>query len=1488
MDVDREGATLNSGNGQNLISPSTGRAKSPQSSRSDASPRVSSGQSVLNLVTCILGAGVLGFPYCFKSCGLVLATLIMAASLLATRFSYQLLLYCCQLSPRRSYEELAEQAVGRVGRVLVQLCTVALNLGAVVAYLNILADVISSVAGTIIPPGAEPSRSAYLAGVTLLGALPVGLMVRDHALVAAFSTASVGFIVLFATVIVIFSLLPAYSIASGAVVMWRSEGLLVAFPVMAYGFTAHPYYLGIFQNLNGSGVRKMADVTDMGMSIAATLYWVVGMGGYMTFRARTSGDLLRNLGAAHAVGLRGAYERAIKLCYGLSILGAIPLVITPFHGALLAMLGPQLETTTHASAPAGDGGGGGGGGLRRHRWAEHLGTAGGMLADGRVGAGAACSLGGRTCGGCRAQRASAFQLAAGRASRAGQLLAHNSDPDLSKPGFRGSLDGGERSKLAPGGLLRSVAHDAEPSDQRAQQRAAAAMDFGGRSYIDTSTTRHVMVVFVVLGLAMASAIWVPNVEFIFGLTGATASVIISYILPAVTFIKLLEENPDLTRPLGTTSSLKSNAGDARWVWVWRKRQAMALLIFGLISGVLCTDAILGAVKEEAVVVQLAQRIAAREAAVQETTRVQQKAQQAVAAVSVVETASKELSAAHINATDTIDQLQQAANALQAIASVNSSSTGAKSMWDLHGLVKERKQHADEGKVLRSVEATLVSVRAGMRASADSVALVVQQVNSAQAQFKAEKQAEDAAARKAETAAEEVADASAIRSRSKATQASDLAADLAKALGLFGNVAQNETVAAGKSLEQVRASAVTALQALNTTINVLNKVSSAVAAAQLNHKHDSEIKEVAAAAMQLALNATASSTLAMQMTSDALARSANEEASDLLSMLTQVATDMQRKRSRVADPSPKPVAAGLNTGIRKVDLTATTAASVDATDAIAPSATQSLPASTTATTAAAQAAAASDAAAETSTQKRTELEKAQPRGVENATPGAVTGITSGDSGSSTARAQLDAAGAGTGTDSAVEASVVAPSVKSSNATVIALAKVIEDLNRLNTASTSTKAAATAAEVTAAAAAAAAATAGVSGAAAAANVASTATPAAHTTAPPPPPLSAAEKAAVAQPITASWSPTAAAAAAAHTPSPPLLPPLPPTVVPATDGAAGSSTAAGSAAGSAAQGVAGSKAEPAASTAAELPPVSEADTASSPSPPAAASAVEQQAAAAAVEVASSESVSIEVSKVAQVLKDASAVAADSHQQALEELKQTLASTLPEPAPTLSESATNSSTQGTVGASASELATPTASGGGEEPGSFFSGSQGMALVELRVTMEFREEGGRGRRGNFWREVPSGSSLTTFNTEHLRLDSVPTTLVEATAASMTAGGSRTASPASPPTPPALAHSDTSPPTSTTLLPSSPASTTVAVAAAGTDVLDGKDSAQGAVVLEAAPRAHSDQLVIDAAVLEARLAAIVGSDRKEGAKEAVVVANAAAALAAATAAALTD
>ncbi len=57
--------------------------------------------------------------------------------------------------------------------------------------------------------------------------------------------------------------------------------------------------------------------------------------------------------------------------------------------------------------------------------------------------------------------------------------------------------------------------------------------------------QHALVVFVVLGLGMASALWLPNVEFTFGLTGATASVLISYIIPALCFLRLYNKAPEL-------------------------------------------------------------------------------------------------------------------------------------------------------------------------------------------------------------------------------------------------------------------------------------------------------------------------------------------------------------------------------------------------------------------------------------------------------------------------------------------------------------------------------------------------------------------------------------------------------------------------------------------------------------------------------------------------------------------------------------------------------------------------------------------------------------------------------------------------------------------------------------------------------------------------------------------------------------------------------
>ena len=126
--------------------------------------RFTATQALFNLVNGVLGVGVLGYPYSFKECGVLLGTVIVLSCLAVCLFSVRLLLISSHLSGQKSFEDIAAAALGSPGRLLVKVCIVAVNLGALVAYLNIIADVLSSVAGTIIPPGAEPSRHILIIG----------------------------------------------------------------------------------------------------------------------------------------------------------------------------------------------------------------------------------------------------------------------------------------------------------------------------------------------------------------------------------------------------------------------------------------------------------------------------------------------------------------------------------------------------------------------------------------------------------------------------------------------------------------------------------------------------------------------------------------------------------------------------------------------------------------------------------------------------------------------------------------------------------------------------------------------------------------------------------------------------------------------------------------------------------------------------------------------------------------------------------------------------------------------------------------------------------------------------------------------------------------------------------------------------------------------------------------------------------------------------
>lgn len=105
---------------------------------------------------------------------------------------------------------------------------------------------------------------------------------------------------------------------------------------------------------------------------------------------------------------------------------------------------------------------------------------------------------------------------------------------------------------------------------------------------------------------MASALWLPNVEFVFGIIGATTAVAIGYILPALVFLRLLQPHDSGPGYLGlgfgaaggTLKGMPAGPGEARYQAQLGRRRllALALLAFGIVAGLVCTNAVLGAVQ----------------------------------------------------------------------------------------------------------------------------------------------------------------------------------------------------------------------------------------------------------------------------------------------------------------------------------------------------------------------------------------------------------------------------------------------------------------------------------------------------------------------------------------------------------------------------------------------------------------------------------------------------------------------------------------------------------------------------------------------------------------------------------------------------------------------------------------------------------------------------------------------------------------------------
>lgn len=154
-------------------------------------------QSAFNLMNSITGLGLLGLPFCFRECGAVLATALLLTCAAGSYFSLHCLLYCCQRTGCHSYVALASHAFGPRTRDFTQAAIITLQFGTIVASVNALTDLFTSVASSVLPAGASAGRASIMTMGTLMGVFPVAILVPNNQVLAPVSALVLGFLVCF-------------------------------------------------------------------------------------------------------------------------------------------------------------------------------------------------------------------------------------------------------------------------------------------------------------------------------------------------------------------------------------------------------------------------------------------------------------------------------------------------------------------------------------------------------------------------------------------------------------------------------------------------------------------------------------------------------------------------------------------------------------------------------------------------------------------------------------------------------------------------------------------------------------------------------------------------------------------------------------------------------------------------------------------------------------------------------------------------------------------------------------------------------------------------------------------------------------------------------------------------------------------------------------------------------------------------------------------
>ena len=488
--------------------------------------------ATFNLVSTVIGGGVLSLPFAYATSGLLLTSaMVLVAAIMAT-FSLYILCSCARRTGACSYAEVVAASFGRNAEAVVTLTLFVFLMFVVVAFMVLMRDINSSLVRLFLGVDENDSTTgatttvneSVVLLVSVICCLPFMLQKNLHALRY---NCYVGF---FSVVILLYALIqravttnitsPPFPLKPWERfhddVLWSTSSwkdALFSFPLVALAFLSQFNMLSVHSSLINPTRPRLLKVIYGSIGTCTILFLLFGTAGYLFAYGATRDNILLNFPPTDKVILTGRVGLAVTLMCGISM------ILLPCRDSAL-LLPRQLKRIWKSSESS------------RRRKANRNKD--------------------RQDGGTREERKPLFADreaggggGADRSNNSSSSNNNNSNDDDSDDSY---LNGGRPAGAAAASNSSnsnnnrdsedSTDDEADPARRRQLDSSASTSTSSSDESDVPSPVVHVAVTLAMVVSCYFFATAVPGVSTVWSICGSSLGFVVAYILPSACYLKI--------------------------------------------------------------------------------------------------------------------------------------------------------------------------------------------------------------------------------------------------------------------------------------------------------------------------------------------------------------------------------------------------------------------------------------------------------------------------------------------------------------------------------------------------------------------------------------------------------------------------------------------------------------------------------------------------------------------------------------------------------------------------------------------------------------------------------------------------------------------------------------------------------------------------------------------------------------------------------------